>query len=203
MTQVPESGVDAGDHVNLAKWVVGGRRRSYWEYQDDLSAAYHCLVRCARTYRPGYGTFSNYAVPSMRKDVVRNRVVAARFRRKAVVVEDKSGKKVVAGSVPVILFSEFGGDFVRGRRHDFAKVEDHVPSLIDRLTAESAAADLLRRLTIRERLVVRMRYGFDGPPLTLDEVGRTLGITKERVRQIEVRAVRGLRRAVAENDFPP
>lgn len=44
-------------------------------------------------------------------------------------------------------------------------------------------------LTERERLVIRRRFGFDGPPRTLAEVGRELGVTRERVRQIQARTL--------------
>jgi len=55
----------------------------------------------------------------------------------------------------------------------------------------SLAADMLRRavadLPDREREVVKMRYGLNGDvdPVSLDEIGRRLGLTRERVRQIE------------------
>jgi RNA polymerase primary sigma factor len=53
--------------------------------------------------------------------------------------------------------------------------------------------DLLATLTPRERKVVRFRFGLEGArPLTLQEVGRTLGVTRERVRQIEQEALRKL-----------
>jgi RNA polymerase primary sigma factor len=54
----------------------------------------------------------------------------------------------------------------------------------------------LTRLKPRMRLVVERRFGLNGkPPLTLEEVGRELGITRERVRQLESRALRELRAA--------
>ncbi len=53
--------------------------------------------------------------------------------------------------------------------------------------------DRLDRLDDRERLVLALRFGLDGDePLTLKEVGRRLGVTREWVRKIEVRAVRKL-----------
>jgi RNA polymerase primary sigma factor len=54
---------------------------------------------------------------------------------------------------------------------------------------------VLERLDERERDVVRMRYGLDGaPPQTLEEVGQHFHVTRERVRQIELRALKKLRR---------
>lgn len=53
---------------------------------------------------------------------------------------------------------------------------------------------LLRFLTHREREVVRMRFGLDGcRECTLHEIGQSLSLTRERIRQIEVKALRKLR----------
>ena len=59
-------------------------------------------------------------------------------------------------------------------------------------SAELAAA--VEHLNPRMKLVVVRRFGLDGqPPQTLEEVGAELGITRERVRQLETRALRELR----------
>jgi RNA polymerase primary sigma factor len=59
-------------------------------------------------------------------------------------------------------------------------------------TAELAAA--IERLDPRQKYVVLRRFGLDGlPSQTLEEVGGELGITRERVRQLETRALRELR----------
>jgi RNA polymerase primary sigma factor len=64
------------------------------------------------------------------------------------------------------------------------------------LQAADERRDLLRRmerLDERERTVVRLRFGLMGQaPLTLKEVGQRLGVTREWVRKIEIRAVRKL-----------
>jgi len=53
---------------------------------------------------------------------------------------------------------------------------------------------VLKTLAPREQRVLRLRFGLDdGWPRTLDEVGREFGVTRERIRQIESKAVRKLR----------
>ena len=55
-------------------------------------------------------------------------------------------------------------------------------------------AEVLETLTDREEKVLRMRFGLlDGHSRTLEEVGREFGVTRERIRQIEAKALRKLR----------
>jgi RNA polymerase primary sigma factor len=63
-----------------------------------------------------------------------------------------------------------------------------------RAMLKTAMDQVLKTLTYREREIIKLRYGLDdGYNYTLDEVGRIFKVTRERVRQIEVRAVRKLR----------
>ena len=55
-------------------------------------------------------------------------------------------------------------------------------------------ADVLKTLTPREEEVLRLRFGLkDGRPRTLEEVGKVFNVTRERIRQIEAKALRKLR----------
>ena len=62
------------------------------------------------------------------------------------------------------------------------------------LMLHSDIAGLLEMLSEREALVLRMRFGLDGSrPHTLEEIGDRLGVTRERARQIEAKALARLR----------
>ena len=66
--------------------------------------------------------------------------------------------------------------------------------VIDNVAGQQLYA-LLSRLTDRERDVVRARFGFDGDPEKLIEIAQRLGLSAERVRQIEERGLAKLRHA--------
>jgi len=62
------------------------------------------------------------------------------------------------------------------------------------LTCEERTAHVLRTLSVREEKIIRMRFGIeDGSERTLEEVGQSFGVTRERIRQIEAKALRKLR----------
>ena len=65
---------------------------------------------------------------------------------------------------------------------------------VERLTKE-ALRDALENLSYRERRVLELRYGLeDQHPRTLDEVGSTFNVTRERIRQIENQSLKKLQR---------
>jgi RNA polymerase primary sigma factor len=62
------------------------------------------------------------------------------------------------------------------------------------LNLKEKMASVLRKLNPREERIIRMRFGFeDGNPRTLEEVGQVFAVTRERIRQIEAKALRKLR----------
>src|SRR5215203_5122677 len=78
------------------------------------------------------------------------------------------------------------GDFVAG---DEPLPEEEVEVSL----RSQALADALSTLSEREREVLALRYGLDGSdPKTLEDIGRRLGLTRERVRQIELETLRRL-----------
>ena len=79
-------------------------------------------------------------------------------------------------------------DFVKGDEHDDPGIAFQDQSMVECIQKS------LNELTPREAQVLRLRYGIGtNQDHTLEEVGRTLGLTRERVRQIESAAIRKLR----------
>ena len=83
-----------------------------------------------------------------------------------------------------------------------SKIADFIEDETIKSPAEVAAQNLLREqllavidtLTPREQKVIRLRYGLDDShPRTLEEVGKEFNVTRERIRQIEAKALRKLR----------
>jgi RNA polymerase primary sigma factor len=64
-------------------------------------------------------------------------------------------------------------------------------------------ADILEVLDGRERLIIFQRFGLDGiRPRTLEEVGEKLGVTRERIRQVQNIALMKMRRALSKKETP-
>jgi len=89
---------------------------------------------------------------------------------------------------------ESGGGDDRSWSPDDSAADREAPDAL--LEADDERQNLLRkldRLDARERAILSLRFGLEGEvPLTLKEIGRRLGVTREWVRKIEIRAVRKL-----------
>jgi RNA polymerase primary sigma factor len=82
--------------------------------------------------------------------------------------------------------SQFG-DFLQDHRDDDPLYQTHQAALKSRIE------EAMDHLNYREREILKLRYGLaDGYSYTLEEVGKIFSVTRERVRQIESKAVRKL-----------
>ena len=85
----------------------------------------------------------------------------------------------------------FFGDFIEDEKAVSPMSQAAKEMLKDKIDS------VLNTLTYREREIIKLRYGLgDGYTYTLEEVGRIFNVTRERVRQIEAKAVRKLQHPV-------
>ncbi len=111
------------------------------------------------------------------------------------VTVEKLREIVKVAQEPVSLETPIGkeedsrlGDFIEDR-----DTESPVQNVTHELLREDIT-DVLNTLSIRERDVLKLRFGLeDGRQRTLEEVGQQFGVTRERIRQIEAKALRKLR----------
>ena len=96
---------------------------------------------------------------------------------------------------PKSLSTPIGDDKETTLEHFIADI--HQPSLYDKVSREllkDALGKVLETLSPREKRVLIMRFGLDdSKPRTLEEVGKEFKVTRERIRQIEAKAIRKLK----------
>lgn len=104
-------------------------------------------------------------------------------------------EKALRLSQGVASLDDFISDEEESRAIDFLPDTRETPEEeVERKLMREEVERALNSLPERERRILRMRYGFeDGKPHSLQEVGRKLNISRERVRQIETRALNRLR----------
>ena len=88
------------------------------------------------------------------------------------------------------------GDEGDSQLGDFVEDERAVAPLdaVDEVMQNEELGRVLALLTKRERTVLELRYGLrGGNPMTLEEVGKRFGVTRERIRQIEVKTLSKLK----------
>lgn len=125
----------------------------------------------------------------------------------------ESGKRIpygtMAGASPELKIAYYYYGWV----HDAdipelpqSKWNPDTPVTPDEVLAEQQAAfeieTLLNGLTPRQQKVVQLRFGFNCPESTLEEIANIFEVTRERIRQIEQAALRKLRAVLLPQNFP-
>lgn len=111
---------------------------------------------------------------------------------------DKVRQVLAVAQEPISLETPIGdeedsylGDFIEDKKTKSPVAETDIILLKERVE------DLLETLTDREKKVIELRFGIgDGCPRTLEEVGTEFDVTRERIRQIEAKALRKLRHPI-------
>jgi len=110
-------------------------------------------------------------------------------------VEEALGAVEASVSLNQSVGSDGDGEF--GDLFADPNAEDPAEEAADALR-RSSVRDAVRRLPERERRVLELRFGFDGESTSLEQIGRELGMSRERVRQVERDALARLKDELAE-----
>lgn len=146
-------------------------------FDDLLSEGISSLMKVVEKFDYDRGfRFSTYATMAVRREIYR--LIQRSQRRRT---------RFVTGQPAVLEDQEATTEGCLQSEAQLAKVDGHVEKLFDHLDD-------------REKFIVGARYGFVdlGTKATFSNLGRSLGISKERVRQLELRAVEKLRNTIGE-----
>ena len=173
-------------------------RRRGVPFEDLIAEGCVGLLKAIRGYRGESGNrFMTYASFWVRKEIL----AAVAEQPHAIHVPDYARRHGEAPIRPLRLD-------LPGNANDDLRLADrlrHPDPLPAETMIESEQTLQVRRhvlrLAPRERIVIACRYGLDGQPAqTLNEIARLLGLSKERVRQIEVAALKNLREQILGRD---
>ena len=182
---------DPAKNVKFITYAVWWVRQSIIHALSDHSGAFRLPQKQANLlYRIGK------VVNQLKVELKRNPTV------------DEIAEKVQVSSEDVIVLLQVGEDNISlstmiDEEHDFQLSDklqqDQLPPADEDLFAESMRNLLYRSLTEldeKEEIIIKLRFGLgDQEPKTLKEIGEMLGLSRERIRQIEVQALQKLSRS--------
>jgi RNA polymerase primary sigma factor len=167
-------------------WIRQGITRAIGDFGRLIRIPMHLHERLVQT-RAAYLRLLMHAVrPTVRRLAAETGFSEAEVTRHLELMRGIHSLDAPAGEDGVTL-----KDYLANRTEDDGRM-----SGLDLLALQDAIAVALGMLSEREAGVVRLRWGFfDGETWTLDEIGRVYGVTRERIRQIESKALLKLRQS--------
>ena len=185
-------------NTKLLKAISLNYRRQFPNYEDDFNqaciiAAWQCLLHFDITKGVKYSTLLDYYVRAQCQAVIRMRHT---MKLPRYIWEDIDGYR---HKYPSRIFGtiSFDADYTSGE-------EDCDGSLIDiHSEQERYLLDIMRKiLKPAEFLILKMRFGLEGySPMTLQAIGAEFKVTRERIRQLEVKGLRKLKAYLIERGY--
>lgn len=182
MTPLPKAVRNAmvEENMGLAYFYARKFQASHMEYEDLVQEGMIGLMDAAERFDPDRGVkFATYAMWHIRKTIME----AIRSRNDIV----RTPRRHELKSCVTLENAE--------------QMVDSEPAASDLLEAEEehdAIHHCIRRLPAREAIVIRLRHGINTEKLTLKKVGHILGVSPERVRQIQNDAEENLRQIMLD-----
>ncbi|MCY2961811.1 MAG: sigma-70 family RNA polymerase sigma factor [Planctomycetota bacterium] len=183
------------EHIGLCSWIANRYLYTGREFEELRSTAYLGLIAAAERWDPSRGAFATAFFWWARAAIQRD--LASKRSRFSTMQGHREGPRTVSLDAPL------------GRDDDSTSLASTLGDDNAEAPADGAERALLREriesalVTLRPRdaEVLRLRFGLDGGgPRTLEEVARHFSRTRERIRQIEKRAMRKLRYRLAGLD---
>ena len=180
-------------------WRRGFKFSTYatWWIRQSMTRA---LADQSRTIRiPVHMVERMNKVAKVRRELSQQLERDPTFEEIAAKVEMKPSKVeelLKLGQEPLSLESPVGAGDDPARLADFIEDEDHQrpDAQVAKLIRDADVQGVLDNLPPRERKVIELRYGLDDEgPMTLEDIGKVIGLTRERVRQIEVKTLQMLK----------
>jgi RNA polymerase primary sigma factor len=183
-----------------AWWIRQAMMRSVQYTGRTVRVPVHLLERITRTRRHADAFRAQHGFEPSPLDLAR---VAE--------LEVRAVEQALAADREIVPLEEVAGVSSAGDDDPGSPEDFHAPELVDPETPLAAILqadlrlvllDALQKLDPREARILDLRFGItDGDPLTLEEVGQSYQVTRERIRQIEVKALKRLPRHLPSRNF--
>ncbi len=218
-------------HMPLVRAVARSYRNKGLSQEDLLQEGYMGLLRAADRFREGLGTrFSSYATwwirEGMQRALIRSRFIRlpdylAKSLHAYLQREEEEGdvdarREQRREALGVRESTMRALDFADIRVYSLDDDSDEGPSRIEQVIGDIAGPDndydrdaICRALRVhvaelneKQREVMMFRYGmYGGAPMTLEAVAERMGVSREAVRQLQVRALARLRQSLSESGW--
>ena len=218
-------------HMPLVRAVARSYRNKGLSQEDLLQEGYMGLLRAADRFREGLGTrFSSYATwwirEGMQRALIRSRFIRlpdylAKSLHAYLQREEEEGdvdarREQRREALGVRESTMRALDFADIRVYSLDDDSDDGPSRIEQVIGDVAGPDndydrdaICRALRVhvaelneKQREVMMFRYGmYGGAPMTLEAVAERMGVSREAVRQLQVRALARLRQSLSESGW--
>lgn len=188
-------------YLAIATWILKqmeSRHVLSMDRDNILGEGLLRIVKCAKKWDGKRAKFATYAFKSARRTML----TAARVERNYRAAQPKFASRLCRAN-RLKMFSELPRAVALGYSPQFARDDPTVPDADRREFFKKVINCVLANEKPRIRRLLSLRYGLDGGEgdLEISEVARRMGLSRERVRQLEVRVMINIRKRLERGDI--